>query len=333
MTKEEKLNQINKEILQKNLGKARDRLHGLIAFYPNDLKLRTVLGAIYSKLQFPAMAGRYWYLEEKKTEVMEAACAEFEKSCGNETLQILLSIKFRGSIDKIDSKFAKEKLLALQNECKQRYSFYPEFGLKGNIKNTTLNKNGDKKLHSMAKHICPVWVGRLLASPIRKLLQNPDKILSPYVKAGMKVLDFGCAMGFFSLPMAKLVGPKGKIICIDIQEKMIKGLERRAHKAGIAERIQTRLCSQDSLCLEDFVEQIDFALAFGVVHEVNDASNLFFELHKTLKRSARLLVVEPKKRVTEKEFNESLEIAKQNKFEVVERPIIHGGLAVLLVKK
>jgi len=40
-------------------------------------------------------------------------------------------------------------------------------------------------------HVCPVWVGYLLASPLRKLLQNPDKILAPYVKPGMTVLDVG----------------------------------------------------------------------------------------------------------------------------------------------
>jgi len=60
----------------------------------------------------------------------------------------------------------------------------------------------------MAEKVCPVWVGYLLASPIRKLFQNPPKILSPYVENGMKVLDIGCVMGFFSLPLARMVGSK-----------------------------------------------------------------------------------------------------------------------------
>ena len=65
------------------------------------------------------------------------------------------------------------------------------------------------------EHVCPVWVGYLLASPVRKLIQNPKKLLSPYVEEGMTVLDAGCAMGFFSLPMARMVGPNGKVICGD----------------------------------------------------------------------------------------------------------------------
>jgi 2-polyprenyl-3-methyl-5-hydroxy-6-metoxy-1,4-benzoquinol methylase len=58
----------------------------------------------------------------------------------------------------------------------------------------------------MAEHVCPFWVGYLLLSPVRKLITNPDRILRPYVKPGMRVLDAGTAMGFFSLPLARAVG-------------------------------------------------------------------------------------------------------------------------------
>lgn len=61
------LHKIQKGIGNNNVGKARDRLHGLISTYPNALQLRKQLGDIYYQLQNPAMAGRYWYLEEEKT--------------------------------------------------------------------------------------------------------------------------------------------------------------------------------------------------------------------------------------------------------------------------
>ena len=67
----------------------------------------------------------------------------------------------------------------------------------------------------MANRTCPIWVGYLLASPLRKLLENPEKILKPHVNEGMKVLDIGSAMGFFSLPLAKIVSTKGKVVCVD----------------------------------------------------------------------------------------------------------------------
>ena len=72
----------------------------------------------------------------------------------------------------------------------------------------------------MAERICPVWVGYLLASPIRKLFENPKKLLSDHVISDMTILDVGCAMGFFSIPLAKMVGSNGKIIAIDLQPKM-----------------------------------------------------------------------------------------------------------------
>ena len=58
----------------------------------------------------------------------------------------------------------------------------------------------------MSQHVCPFWVGYLLLSPVRKLITNPDRILEPYVRSGMTVMDAGTAMGFFSLPLAELVG-------------------------------------------------------------------------------------------------------------------------------
>ncbi len=185
----------------------------------------------------------------------------------------------------------------------------------------------------MAEKVCPVWVGYLLSNPVRKLFQNPKNILSPYVEEGMKVLDIGCAMGFFSLPLAQLVGPNGKVVCVDLQEKMIKSLEKRAHKAGLGDRIETRLCCQDSLGLDNLREEVDFALAFAVIHEVPDASRLFSEIHRTLKPRAIALVAEPKGHVSAEDFEMYVSIAKQSCFEPVERPTISYSLSVLISKK
>jgi len=71
-------------------------------------------------------------------------------------------------------------------------------------------------------HVGPMWFGYLHLNPLRKLLQNPDKILGPYVNEAMIVADIGCAMGFFSLPLAKMVGANGKVICVDIGSKNVR---------------------------------------------------------------------------------------------------------------
>jgi len=182
----------------------------------------------------------------------------------------------------------------------------------------------------MAQRVCPVWVGYLSVSPFRKLLQNPEKILSPYVETGMKVLDIGCSMGFFSLPLAQMVGSDGKVICVDLQQKMIEYLEKRAKKAGLSKRIETRICSESSFALDGLMEEIDFALAFYMVHEVPDVYSFFSQIHKAIRPGGRFLVVEPKGHVSQKDFEVTVSIAEKASFRIIEHPRIGHGRTVLL---
>jgi ubiquinone/menaquinone biosynthesis C-methylase UbiE len=182
-------------------------------------------------------------------------------------------------------------------------------------------------------HVCPVWIGYLLASPTRKLFQNPRKILEPYVNESMTVADIGCAMGFFSLPLARMVGPNGKVICVDVQEKMIRSLEKRAKKAGLSGRIKTIICNDKSLGLDDIKEKIDFALACAVVHEVPYSARFFSEIYEAMKPAGILLLAEPKGHVSENDFEGTVSVAEQNGFKAVDTPQIKRGRTVLLQKK
>ena len=185
----------------------------------------------------------------------------------------------------------------------------------------------------MAKRVCPFWVGYFLISPLRTLFQNPDKLLKPFIAPDMKVLDIGCGMGFFSLPIARMVGAHGKVICVDVQEKMIKTLKKRAKKAGLTDRIETRICNQNSLGLDDLNEEIDFALAFAVVHEVPNATQFFKEINSTLKPKGWLLIAEPKGHVSEKDFNRTISVAQQNRFKIIDNPSIPRNRTMLLKKE
>ena len=108
----------------------------------------------------------------------------------------------------------------------------------------------------MAEKVCPAWLGYFLASPLRRIIHPPQTILAPYVKEGMTVLDIGCGMGFFSIPLARMVGARGKVICVDMQEKMLKGLEKRAQRASVSTRIEARLCYQHTIGLQELAEKI-----------------------------------------------------------------------------
>jgi len=182
----------------------------------------------------------------------------------------------------------------------------------------------------MSNFVCPYWMGYLLISPLRRLIQNPERILSPYVAAGMTVLEVGPGMGFFTLPMAKMVGPNGKILCVDVQEKMLRSFQRRALKSGLVERIITRVCGPTSLSIGDFDGKIDFALAFAVVHEVPDMSRLFAEIVRALKPGAKCLIAEPRLHVSAQKFEQTVASAKEQGLKPLERPILTGSHAVLM---
>lgn len=185
----------------------------------------------------------------------------------------------------------------------------------------------------MNHRVCPWWLGYLLASPLRRLLQDPDEIVRPYVKEGMSVLDVGCGMGFFSLPLAKLVGQTGKVVCVDLQEKMIKGLLRKALKAGLSDRIDARICRQDSLGVNDIAGEINFALAFALVHEAPDKERLFAEIYNAMKQTGELLVAEPRGHVSKPDFEKTVSIAQGAGFEILRDLKIQRSRAVLLQKR
>ncbi len=182
----------------------------------------------------------------------------------------------------------------------------------------------------MSDRVCPWWLGYLLASPVRRLLQNPEEILGPYVREGMSVLDVGCGMGFFSIPLAKLIGRTGRVVCVDLQEKMIKGLIRRAAKAGMSERIDPRVCSQDSLGLRDIAGRIDFALLFALAHEVPGKERLFSEILAAMKPAGRLLLAEPRGHVSKTDFEKTVFIAQRAGLEALQNLEIRRSRALLL---
>jgi SAM-dependent methyltransferase len=185
----------------------------------------------------------------------------------------------------------------------------------------------------MAERVCPVWIGYLLASPVRKLFQDPEKILRPLVKENMRVMDIGSAMGFFSLPLAGLVGRKGRVFPVDMQEKMLRKLRERAARAGLIGRIETRICRQDSLMVADLKGTIDFVLAFAMVHEVPDKERLFGEIFEAMNSEGRLLVAEPSGHVTTEDFDETVRIAESKGFQSLPAPSISRSISRIFIKR
>ena len=182
--------------------------------------------------------------------------------------------------------------------------------------------------------VFPWWKGYILKniSRLRKKYQNPEIILKNYVKEGMMVADIGCGMGYFSLPMAEMVGDNGIVVAVDLQRQMLKEVQKMAKKQNKEELFCFINCSEDSLKLDEINGQLDFVLVFAVAHEVLDRRRMFKELVEAMKKGGKMLFAEPQGHVSEECFNESIDFANEWGLKVIDRPKINMSRAVVLEK-
>ncbi|MBW2739492.1 MAG: class I SAM-dependent methyltransferase, partial [Deltaproteobacteria bacterium] len=115
------------------------------------------------------------------------------------------------------------------------------------------------------EHVCPVEIAGHLDSGIRRWLQNPEKILRPYIEEGMTVLDMGCGPGFFSIDMAQMVGKSGRVIAADLQEGMLQKVRDKIKGTEFEKRITLHQCEKNKIGVSEYV---DFVLLFYMVHEI-----------------------------------------------------------------
>jgi ubiquinone/menaquinone biosynthesis C-methylase UbiE len=129
-----------------------------------------------------------------------------------------------------------------------------------------------------------------LDNPERREILPPENILQ---KAGLKTGDvagdIGCGIGYFTLPMAKIVGSLGKVYAFDISIEMLETLRNRIE----AENLQNVIIlhsEQYSIPLPS--ETLDFALLSNVLHEVDDYSRFLNEIKRTLKPAGKLTIID-----------------------------------------
>ena len=154
-------------------------------------------------------------------------------------------------------------------------------------------------------------------------------MLGSFVRPGSTVIDIGPGMGYFTIPLARLVGPTGRVIAVDVQAKMLEALARRARRSGVSERIQLHLASPDSLGNHP---KVDFVLAFWMVHEVPNQRAFFREIFGFLKPQGLFLLVEPILHVRKKSFLRTVHTAKEVGLIVKDRPKIRLSHSVLLTR-
>jgi Methylase involved in ubiquinone/menaquinone biosynthesis len=175
--------------------------------------------------------------------------------------------------------------------------------------------------------VCPVELAGALDNPIRRWLQQPDKLMKPYIKPGMTVLDMGCGPGFFTIEIARMLKGSGKVIAADLQQGMLDKVAQKIQGTELEPFVKLHRCKEKQIGL---TEKVDFILAFYMVHEVPDKPRLFEELRGLLQPNGTLLIVEPKFHVTKKNFTQMLSVTEKSGLQPIGTPSFSFSRAVLL---
>lgn len=134
-----------------------------------------------------------------------------------------------------------------------------------------------------------------LDTPDRRELIPPESVISlMHVESSHTVMDIGAGIGYFALPILKLLKPPGKLIALDISEIMLAELsEKITDRDAPIELIHT---DAGNLPLEDCT--VDRVLLAFILHEFPDTRAYLEEIHRVMNQGAELTVVEWEKKDT-----------------------------------
>lgn len=183
-----------------------------------------------------------------------------------------------------------------------------------------------KKLLVLGPHTCPWWLGYTFDNPLRRFIHRPEAILGEFVSPGDTAVDIGCGLGYFSIALAELVGPTGRVIALDVQAQMVERARQRAERKNLGNRIDFRVCTPDRI---GFDGETDFVLAFWMLHEVLDPERLFAKVRSFLRPSGQLMIAEPRLHVSKTRFFATIEQAERSGFKVAKGPRIRLSRSIV----
>ena len=138
---------------------------------------------------------------------------------------------------------------------------------------------------------CPSWLGWMveLDNPFTRVNRAGFIVDHLGLNPGMNVLDAGCGPGRVTLPLAKSVGSQGKVVALDVQEKMLARVRTKAVNAGLSNirYLQAEL-GTGNLPQNEF----DRAILVSVLGEIPNQEAALREIYAALKPNGFLSITE-----------------------------------------
>lgn len=121
-------------------------------------------------------------------------------------------------------------------------------------------------------------------------LRHPQKDLKKVpLKGGMTVIDYACGPGHYTIPLAEIVGPKGRVYAVDIQPLAMETVKKKATKKSLRNIITVLVDSYDTGIPD---ASADIVIFMDTLHMITDHHALFQEISRLLKPNG-LLFMDP----------------------------------------
>lgn len=122
---------------------------------------------------------------------------------------------------------------------------------------------------------------------------NPAAVITQLpIKEGMKVASLGCGHGYFTIPLAKMVGNTGKVYAVDIREDALASVRSRAETENLKniESVRANLEKENGTGLPN--AECDFAILANILFQSQKKQEIIKEAARILKSQGRLVIVD-----------------------------------------
>jgi SAM-dependent methyltransferase len=132
----------------------------------------------------------------------------------------------------------------------------------------------------------PQFLANLIDNPLRRRIQPPGEMAVRHgLRPGMTVLEIGPGNGTYTVGAARLVGPAGRVVAVDIEPRMVDRVRQRAEAEGVM-NIEARLADASQLPFDDGA--FDVAYMITVMGEIPDPVRALREMHRVLSPAGTL---------------------------------------------